>query len=538
MTVTKVSNYLLGGSNKGKHPATMGSELSVNMFFEQSGNVSYMHSVPGLQLKKKLGDFTSCRGTYVSSVGLAEYGSRENLFVVMDSTVFRILANGDHAEIGQVTSGSERVIFSETGGLRPILLMADGFALWAYDLLEGGQMKQVPLPERVTGEGGTIKPSHVATIAGSVCITDQNSGMIYYSISYPLNNETRKVFDIVDGEPQYEPDNPLKVKEKEVDALSYMFYNDYGVQQFITAESSSDNIVAIKAVGSALYLFGNKTIEIWQRGSGEFDTWQRSSYTTNASNGLAEPYSVACVDSTLFYIGSGESYARGVMTVTGSNYQKISDDWLEAKLLQEQSGRAVCYAFAVGSHKFYVINLPSLNETWTYDVDSGLWHQRCSRNPATGKLTMWRPQGIAWFNGDFWAVCADGCLYTHNEKYYYEDFADGSRLPMVRIRQGAVLVDENKPFRFDQLAIECNVGTFEDYDNDKEILLQMSKDGGNTFGNTRSCSLGKAGQYSRRVIFNNLGLNRLCVIRLTYSGPTALELTSCSQRITQTTAVI
>lgn len=537
-TVAKVSNYLLGGSNKGRHPATQGCELSVNMFFEKSGNVSYMASVPGLKLYKKLGDHISSRGQYVSSVGLREYGSRENMFVVMDNDVYRIMPNGNVDLIGRVSSGTDMVIFSETGGLRPFLLLADGYALWAYDLLEGGNLRQVPLPERITGDGGTITPTHVQTIAGSVCITDRNSGFVYYTVAYPLNSETRQVYDIVDGNVQYEEDNPLKVKKKTVDAFDYMFYSDYGTVQYFNAESSSDSIVSIRAVGSFLYLFGNRSIEIWQRGSGENETWSRSSYTTNASNGLSETYSVACVDSTLFYIGSGDSFAKGCMAVTGSHYEKISDDWLEAKLLQEQSGRAVCYAFAIGSHRFYCINLPSLNETWVYDTDSQLWHQRCSRNPKTGKLVMWRPSGISWFSGDFYAVCPDGSIYTHNEKYWWEDFADGTRLPMVRIRQGAVLVDENRQFRFDQLSIECNVGTYDNYSEKCEMLLQVSRDGGNTWGNTRSCSMGAAGQYSHRVIWNNLGMNRLCVIRLTFSHPSSLELTSCSQRVTPTTRVI
>ena len=543
-TVAKVSNYLLGGSNRGKHPATQGSELSVNMFFEQSGNVSYMASVPGLKKVKKLGDYTTCRGVYVSSVGLSDYGGRENMFVVMDRDVIRILPNGTTSIVGQISSGADRVIFCETGGLRPFLLIADGFALWAYDLAEGGNLRQVPLPERITGEGGAIKPSHVQAIAGSIIINDVNTGFAYYSVPYPLNSETREVFQMEQDssgkwQPKYDPNNPYKVLTKPVDSFDYMFYDNYGTVQYFNAESSSDNIVALKAVGSSLVLLGNKTIEIWQRGSGEYDTWVRSSYTTNASNGLAETYSVACVDSTLFYLGSGESYAKGVMMATpGGSYTKISDGWLEAKLLQEQSGRAICFAFAVGSHRFYVVNLPSLNETWVYDTDSKYWHQRSSRHQTTGRQIAWRPQGIAWFNGDFYAVCSDGCLYTHNEKYWYEDYADGDRLPMVRIRQGSVLVDNNRPFRFDQFSVECNVGTFEDYELSPYLLLQVSKDGGNTFGNTRQASLGKAGQYNKRVVWNNLGLNRLCVLRLTYSHPTALELTSCSQRITPTRTVI
>ena len=70
------------------------------------------------------------------------------------------------------------------------------------------------------------------------------------------------------------------------------------------------------------------------------------------------------------------------------------------------------------------------------------------------------------------------------------------------------------------------------------MLLQVSCDGGESFGNVRSCRMGKTGQYRYRVRFHNLGINRLCVLRLTYSHPTSLELTTVSQRISPTGRLI
>ena len=109
---------------------------------------------------------------------------------------------------------------------------------------------------------------------------------------------------------------------------------------------------------------------------------------------------------------------------------------------------------------------------------------------------------------------------------------------MTRHRQGAVVVDNNKPFIFNELAIEMNVGTWEDYGEVPRMLLQVSANGGMSFGNVRSCPIGKTGLYGYRVRYHNLGYNRLCVLRVTYSHPTSLELTACSQRITSTNGVI
>ena len=535
MSKTTVSNYLLGGTNKARHPATMGAEWSCNMYLETSGKTTYLASVPGIQFYKKIGE-GRCRGSYVSSIG--KDGVYEDAFVVFGANVYRIDYSEQVECIGQVANSTGRVVFSETGGLRPFLLIADGQNLWCYNLLEGGTLQQIQLPNRVTGDLGTIRPTAVAVINGSIVINDTNTGFLYYSIPYPLNKVKRKVFNIVGGEVQYTDSTKLEVDTIEVDSISYVFLNDYGVQQFFNAQTSSDAIQSITAIGSSLYLFGTKTIEVWQRGSGDNETWVRTSYTTNASNGIQCPYSIAVVGSTLYYLGSGESFAKGIMRVDGTQYTKISDDWLEAKLLEERSDTVYAFAYAVGSHNFYVLHLPTVGECWVYDTDTNEWHQRVSRDKVSGIEIQWRVAAMSWYRGKFIAYCHDGCAYTHSESYWYEDYADEKSIPMTRHRQGAVIVNENKPFIFNELAIECNVGTWGSYDLAPKMLMEVSKDGGMTFGNVRSCSMGLAGQYSYRVRFQNLGLNRLCVIRLTYSHPTSLELTTVSQRVTPTGRLI
>lgn len=543
MSKTTVSNYLVApGTNKGKHPATMGSALSCNMFREINTENEYLASVPGLQFMQKILQSARCRGAYVSSVGLATQNQQENLFVVFGNVLFRIDWNGEATRLGNVASGSSRVNFSETGGINPYLLIADGSNLWAYNLIEGGELRRISLPERVNGEGGQINPSHVAVVGGSVVINDRTSGFLYYSIPYPLNNDKREVFQTqtVDGktEPVYDPNNAYKVLTEEVDAFDWMFLDSYGVQQFFNAESSSDNVRAIAAIGPNLYLFGSKTIEIWQRGSGEDSTWQRQSYTTNASNGLQAPNSIAICGSNLYYLGSGESYAKGVLMVSGQQYKKISEDWLDDKLLGETGDSAFAYAYAQGNHNFYVLQLQNLQETWVYDTMTNEWHQRVSRVYDTGVETRWRVSDLVWFKGEFRAFCNDGCMYKFSDEYWYEDYGSGKRLPMIRHRQGALVVNDEKPFILQELGIECNVGTWSDYTLQPDLLLEVSKDGGNTWGHVRSCKMGRTGDYSHRVRFHNVGYNRLCVLKLTYSHPTSLELTACSQRVSPTTGVI
>lgn len=544
MSKTTVSNYLLSpGTNKGVHPATMGSSWSCNMFLDINAENKYLASVPGLEYQRRISPSAKCRGAYVSSVGLGTHNQQENAFVVFGPRLYRIDYVGNVSLIGTVGTGASRVTFAESGGINPYLLVADGSNLWAYNLIDGGELRRISLPERVNGEGGQINPSHVAVVGGSVVINDRTSGFLYYSVPYPLNSDERELFQtqVVDGvrQPIYDPDNPYKIMTKKVDAFDCMFYDSYETQQFFNAESSSDNVRAISAIGPNLYLFGYKTIEIWQRGSGEDSTWQRQSYTTNSSNGLQAPNSIAICGSNLYYLGSGESYAKGVLMISGQQYTKISEDWLDNKLLGETGDSAYAFAYAQGNHNFYVLQLQNLQETWVYDTETKEWHQRTSRVFSTGEETRWRVSAMIWFKGQFLAFCNDGCMYKHSDEYWYEDYSGQTdRLPMIRHRQGAVLVNDERPFIFNELSIECNVGTWADYTLQPDLLLEVSKDGGNTWGHVRSARMGKTGNYSHRVIFRVLGYNRLCVLKVTYAHPTSLELTACSQRVSATTAVI
>ncbi|MBQ5897667.1 MAG: hypothetical protein IIW81_04305, partial [Oscillospiraceae bacterium] len=49
-------------------------------------------------------------------------------------------------------------------------------------------------------------PTHVAVVGGSIVVNDAGSGYLYYSIAYPLNSSTRKMFVVdSDHKPTYNP---------------------------------------------------------------------------------------------------------------------------------------------------------------------------------------------------------------------------------------------------------------------------------------------------------------------------------------------
>ena len=100
-SATRVSNYLISpGTNRGKHPAVMGSSWSCNMFREINDENQYLASVPGIKFIRRITGTAKCRGSYVSSVGLGSQNQQEDLLVVFGSTLYMVDWNGNVLQIG------------------------------------------------------------------------------------------------------------------------------------------------------------------------------------------------------------------------------------------------------------------------------------------------------------------------------------------------------------------------------------------------------------------------------------------------------
>ena len=306
MAQGRIINALIGASNKAKFPAIQGSALSVNMYYGRNGKDEYMESMPGLKLLKVVEENAKFRGSYVSTIGLDAEHSTEDMFAVFGNTLYRIKSDGTAAALGTLSNNGSRICFAETGGPRALLLVADGVNLFYYDLLEGGNLEAIQMPLRITARGGYVSPSHVAVVAGSIVINDTYSGYCYYSKPYPLANDLREMIKLdANGNPEYEADG-VTVKTTMEPSKLHVFEDDYHVQQYFNTESSSDNINGIYAIGPTLYVFGPKTVEIWQRGTGEFEEWIRTSYTAQNSFGLEAPSSLASSGSILYFVASAK----------------------------------------------------------------------------------------------------------------------------------------------------------------------------------------------------------------------------------------
>jgi len=525
-----ITYSFVGSSAKTKNPNIQGAAISRNMYSGFNGSKDdarrFMQSCPGIKYLMTLGSEGSIDGMYVPSTGLSSTNYTPDLFVAYGGKVYRINNAYETVEIGNYVSGNT-VIFAESGGERAILMWVDGVSIYGYNLKDGTTVN-IALPKRIT-ENVYIRPTHIAVVSGSIVVNDLGSGYVYYSVPYPLSQERRNVFNIVNGQVQYKSDN-ITVETREVDSGEYCFLDDYGVQQYFNAESSSDKVTAVYSVGALLTLYGPSSIEFWQRGDAEsYQTWQRTSYTINKEQGLEARYSLASVNQTQFCIGTGKANAKCVLMIEGTKVTKISEEWLDRILNDNNIQNTRGWTYSKNNHSFYIFTVG--NETYCYDTMTGEWHIRSSRNYYNSKNKPYMPLYATWFtNKIITGCCENGNIYVLDENYYREDFDSEHSLPLYRVRQTPVITADYKPFVLYELALEVNSGAIENYGQLSKALLQVSNDGGYTFGNVIDASLGEKGQYFARLRWLNMGMVRQCVLKVMFSEDSDFVISDATLR--------
>ncbi len=144
---------------------------------------------------------------------------------------------------------------------------------------------------------------------------------------------------------------------------------------FASAEGSPDGLVAVNVNHREAWLFGTDSIEVWyDAGLPDFPLTRIQGAFNEI--GCAAAFSVAKLDNGLFWLGQD---ARGhgiVYRSQGYTGVRISTHAVEWQIQQYGNfSDAVGYTYQQDGHAFYVLNFPTANATWVYDVSTQGWHE-------------------------------------------------------------------------------------------------------------------------------------------------------------------
>ena len=310
---------------------------------------------------------------------------------------------------------------------------------------------------------------------------------------------------------------------------------------FATAESAPDNVVEVLGHNGQLWIFGEKTTEIFYNAATSPFAFARIGGAVMQDIG-AIAGTISSVDQSAIWLAQNGT----IYKASGIQPQRISTHAIEYRLKGRTGFRA--WTYVAEGHAFYVLGSDQGAEV--YDITTGFWHERTGYN-----VGRYRPNNHAKVYGKH--LVGDyhlGIIYNMS----LDNYADGSS-PLQRVVISAPIYDNGKmvPLSSLEVMFENGVGlgqasyelgftleTMLDEDglvlldedgealtadtittaptpeNDPAVVMSISTDGGKTFGLQKWGRLGKAGENRKRAIWNRLGSKRKRNLKLVYTAAT------------------
>lgn len=494
----------LFGSGSFANSATITRQRRLNCFFEirKDGDKEQLviRGTPGMEAILELPSLPIRGWRVVSNI----------LYVVAGLSLCKVEANLSITIIGTFDSNSTGTVNISDNAVQ--LLIVDGVAGYIYTIVTGSYAQ-----------------SALNTAGSFGKITDAN---------FP--NGTRSV-TFLDGRlivPK--PDTRQFYVSESYDGTGWT--NVYSLPTFGTKDNNPDPLIAVSAMNGILTLFGSQSIEFWQNvGSSPLPFARIQGATRNV--GLAAQYSIAYIDDIQIFLGQNlyGGYAQ-VNLLQGFNLTRISDDDIEhiiGNLPGHVWADAVAFGYMLDGHKMYQITFPSADKSLLCDISTqNTWSELQSGVGLTGRHKA--QFGITFNSLNYVSDSTTGTIYKVDDEITTDNGAPIKR----QITSKHIHMNGNR-FGIDELYLDIETGGSSIYGqvgggvqygqgSDPKIMLQVSKDGGRTFGIERWKSIGKVGQYkSPRVMWNRLGASQDFVFQFTVTDPIVFIVTGGSVKTRQ-----
>lgn len=444
---------ILGGNYVTRSPNAAYARM-VNLFPEavpEGGKeAAFLSRCPGLKFYITLGS-GPIRGMWQ----FGNYG-----YVVSGTSLYQINSAGSASLLGSVSGSSAPVSMADNGYQ---LFIACGGPSYIYNT-NTGILQQITDPDFPGAE--------------TVCYLDG-----YFVFNEP-NSQKIWCTAILNG--------------TDIDALD-----------FASAEGSPDNIVAIIADHREIWVFGEQSTEVWYNVSAGADFPLSRIQGAFNEFGCAAPFSVCKMDNGLFWVGKDARGTGMVYRANGYKADRISNHSMEWQIQQYPIvSDAVGYTYQQEGHSFYVLNFPSGNATWVFDVSTGEWHERAAFNTSTGQLE--RHWGVCqmFFNnliliGDY----RNGNVYSFDMTTYSDNGNIQKWLRSWRVFPPGQ--NNLKGTAQHELQIDMQTGVGLDgvgQGTDPQLMLRWSDDAGHNWSSTKYAKMGRIGRTDTRVMFRRLGM--------------------------------
>lgn len=289
----------------------------------------------------------------------------------------------------------------------------------------------------------------------------------------------------------------------------------FSVFDSYTQESSPDKIVAARVVSREVWVFGEKTTEVFYNAGERFA--RNSGAVTE--RGCANKLTIQVMEGIPFWLGDD-----GIVYIgNGHAPERISTHAIEQAISKFDWSKAWSYQWQSRGHMVYCITFED-GFTFCYDMKSREWHRR---------------ESFKAKNSNIYATHSLGARSFVLNKYTSQIFEmrwdnmgdDDSEGVLVCMRRTRYSHNDQTIGKVAMVELIMNVGESDVPDTTYEVMLRYSDDGGRNWSNWRKNNLGKSGEYNRRIREYNLGTTLSRVYEIVTMGKVQRELIAMNMEI-------
>lgn len=265
---------------------------------------------------------------------------------------------------------------------------------------------------------------------------------------------------------------------------------NYDALDFATFQQRAGKLVRIVEDGGDMFGFCNSWFEVWRDTGNPDFPFEPLSYQPR---GLMSYDAVCRCDNTLMFPGDDGIFYR----LQNYQPQRVSTHSIE-RLIQNDANQGSLRAFSWsrGGHAYAALS----GTDWSrcYDASTGVWHTRQSYGYDT-----WRARYAmqAWGKTIVGDALSGKLGYLDSDTFteYGGTMLWGVDSPPLHVFPHGGIVDA---IHFD---LATGYGLLSGQGSNPKLMLQVSVDGGNSFGQYRELELGVTGKYQTRVTARRLG---------------------------------
>lgn len=281
---------------------------------------------------------------------------------------------------------------------------------------------------------------------------------------------------------------------------------------YATAEANPDNLVAVAADRGGLALFGSISTELWYNNGGADFPFARIEGAPSEM-GLAARWSLARCQGLWIGLFRNRQSALTIGRLDGYQISSISTSDLDYLINRYQNPLdAVAFAFTVAGHDFYQITFRTDGVTWLYDATTAAWSQLQSAGDTRHRAERAASFGSSCVVSDY----QSGSLYYLDADIYTED---GTAVPRELVGSHIFAGATLNRTRIRRLRLDMESGVGLEGEAAPTVMLQISRDGGHTWGNELWTPSGKIGVYLSRAEWRRLGQARDWLFKIRITDP-------------------